>query len=267
MFLPRQVRKVKKSIKVEHFITFMTLAVAFFCWYLLTAQKIFSDVIIPSPDKVYHTFIDILLNGYKGNTLGQHLADSLLRLLTAFLLVIVTAIPIGLLSGYNSKVRAVFDPLIEFYRPLPPLAYYTMLVIWLGIENGSKITLLYMAAFAPVYLACISGVKKIKQDYILGAYTLGASQRQVFFHVILPACLPEIFIGLRTALGFSYTTLVAAEMVAAESGVGWMVLDASKFLLSDVIFVGIFTMGITGVLLDAALRFLENKIVPWKGKE
>ena len=185
----------------------------------------------------------------------------------SFALVVVTAIPLGLASGTNSKIRAIFDPLVEFYRPLPPLAYYTLLILWMGIENSSKVALLFLAGFAPVYLSCVAGVSRIRQDLINGAYTLGASRRQVFFHVILPATLPDIFTGLKTSLGFTYTTLVAAEMVAAVSGIGWMVLDASKFLRSDVIFVGIIIMGITGVLLDRVIRVLEEKIVPWRGKE
>ena len=260
-------QSIKAQLKIEHLITLLTVSAVFITWYIVTDLKIFSDVIIPSPWKVYKTFIDIIAEGYKGSALSRHLLDSLERLLTAFGLVCITAVPIGLLSGYSSKVRAVFEPLVEFYRPLPPLAYYTMLVIWMGIGNSSKIMLLYLAGFAPVYLACISGVMKIKQDYIYGAYTLGANKYQIFFYVVFPSCLPDIFTGLRTALGFSYTTLVAAEMVAAETGIGWMVLDASKFLLSDVIFVGILIMGITGIILDALLKFIESRLVPWKGKE
>ncbi|WP_196605818.1 ABC transporter permease subunit [Pectinatus haikarae] len=259
--------KPKIWLTTEHLITLSTVAVIFISWYAATEWKLFSEVIIPPPGKVYKTFIDILSEGYKGAALSTHLFDSIERLLAAFVFVCLTAVPAGLLSGYNSKIRAVLEPLVGFYRPLPPLAYYTMLVIWMGIGNSSKIMLLYLAGFAPVYLACISGVMKIKRDYISGAYTLGANKYQVFVYVVLPACLPDIFTGLRTALGFSYTTLVAAEMVAAETGIGWMVLDASKFLLSDVIFVGIFIMGITGIMLDVLLKFMENKIIPWKGKE
>jgi taurine transport system permease protein len=129
------------------------------------------------------------------------------------------------------------------------------------------VTLLYLAGFAPVYIASAAAVRKIRQDLIQGAYTLGASKRQVFWHVILPSCLPDIFTGLKTSLGVAYSTLVAAEMVAAVSGIGWMVLDASKFLRSDVIFVGIFVMGATGMLLDWGIRMLEEKLVPWRGKE
>lgn len=259
--------KLKIQVTPESLITLVIIGLLFFIWYLITNFKLFSNVIIPPPGKVYKTFIDVLSDGYKGAALSTHLFDSLERLIVAFIFVCITAVPIGLLSGYNSKIRAIFEPLVGFYRPLPPLAYYTMLVIWMGIGNSSKIMLLYLAGFAPVYVACISGVAKIKQDYINSACTLGANRYQIFVHIILPACLPDIFTGLRTALGFSYTTLVAAEMVAAETGIGWMVLDASKFLLSDVIFVGIFVMGITGIILDIILKFAENRLIPWKGKE
>ena len=266
-------RSISKSVRgnfhwpVEAFITLGTVTVVLAIWYGITAQHVFSEVIIPSPAKVWHSFLSIWSNGYKGISLFQHFLYSMVRLFSAFILVVGTAVPLGLLSGYSIKLRAVFDPLIEFYRPLPPLAYYTLLVIWLGIDNGSKIALLYLAGFAPVYLACMSGVRKVRRDYILAAYTLGASRWQVFRQVIFPACLPEIFTGIRTALGFSYTTLVAAEMVAADSGIGWMVLDASKFLLSDIIFVGILLMGITGLAMDGALRLAERRFVSWKGKE
>lgn len=257
----------RKQVTIERLLTLGTVLLLLLLWFTVTELKLFSDIVVPSPPKVISSFWEIAKNGYKGNSLLTHLGDSMIRLIGSFLLVIITAIPLGLISGYNSKIRAIIDPLIEFYRPLPPLAYYTLLVLWMGIENSSKIALLYLAGFAPVYIACVAGVQKIKQDYIDGAYTLGASSQQIFFHVIFPACLPDMFVGLRTAIGVAYTTLVAAEMVAAVTGIGWMVLDASKFLRSDIIFVGIFIMGVTGLILDGVLRIIENKVIPWKGKE
>ncbi|MCU0569049.1 MAG: ABC transporter permease subunit [Oculatellaceae cyanobacterium Prado106] len=204
--------------------------------------------------------------GYKDQPLWLHILASMGRLAWAFLLTLGTAIPLGLLSGCIPQVQAVLDPFIEFYRPLPPLAYYTLLVIWLGIEDGSKIALLYLAGFAPLYLAAAAAVKRIPQDRLNVARSLGASSVQIFFHVIFPSCLPELFTGLRTAIGFMYTTLVAAEMVAAVSGLGWMVLDASKFLRSDVIFVGIFIMGGIAMMIDWGIRWVEGRQLPWVGK-
>lgn len=258
---------IKKNISIEKIITIITLLTLILAWQIVTQLKLVSELFLPSPYQVVKSFIVILSEGYKGHSLVKHLGDSLYRLIAAFLLAVVTGVPLGLASGYNSKIRAVIDPLVEFYRPLPPLAYYTLLIIWMGIEDGSKITLLFLAAFAPVYISCMSGVKNIKADYISGAFTLGANKIQVFLHVILPACLPEIFVGMRTSIGVAYTTLVAAEMVAAVTGIGWMVLDASRFIRSDIIFVGIFLMGITGITLDRIIRLLENRFVPWKGQE
>ena len=126
--------------------------------------------------------------------------------------------------------------------------------------------LLYVACFTPIYVACVSAVSKIPSSYIDNARTLGAGRRQIFKRVILPYTAPDIFTGIRTAMGHGYSTLVAAEMVAAASGMGWMVLDASNWLRSDVVFAGIIVMGITGILIDRVLRELEKRLVPWKGK-
>lgn len=246
-------------------LTIVTWGVILGAWYFLTKFGIVESVLVPSPYDVWTAFLNILENGYNSTALISHLGISFKRLLLASLFAIITAIPLGLLSGYFDKVRAIVDSVIQFYRPLPPLAYYTLLILWLGIDDESKITLLFLAAFAPMYVACVSAVTKINQDYILSAESLGANKRKIFLNIVLPACLPEIFTGLRTAIGVAYTTLVSAEMVAATSGIGWMVLDASKYLKSDVMFVGIIIMGITGVLIDIILRLMEKKFVFWKG--
>lgn len=256
-----------KKAASEKKLTVGTVVFIFVIWFTVTTFKRIDPKLVPTPQSVWAAFVDIMQNGYKNYTLLQHMGASMQRLILAFLGAAVTAVPLGLASGYNSRVRAVFEPLIEFYRPLPPLAYYMLLVLWLGIDNESKIALLFLACFAPIYISCVSAVIKIKADYINSAYIVGANKRQIFFHVIFPACLPDMFTGLRTALGVGYTTLVSAEMVAARSGMGWIVLDASRFLRSDIIFLGIIIMGITGVLLDKSIQIIERKVVPWKGKE
>ncbi|WP_206663809.1 ABC transporter permease subunit [Pelotomaculum schinkii] len=251
----------------EKILTIGTVVVILVIWFVATTFIWVDPKLVPSPQSVWTALVDIIQNGYKNYTLLQHIGASIQRLVIAFLVATVIAAPLGLTSGYNAKVRAIFELVIEFYRPLPPLAYYTILVLWLGIENKSKIALLFLACFAPIYISCVSAVIKIKEDYINSAYTVGANKWQVFIHVIFPACLPDMFTGLRTALGVGYTTLVSAEMVAARSGMGWMVLDASRFLRSDIIFLGIIIMGITGILLDKSIQVIEHKVVPWKGKE
>ena len=233
-------------------------------WFALSGGV--SELILPSPAAVWRKFRLILELGYKGHSLWDHLADSLRRLFIAYGLAAATAVPLGLAAGCLTALRSALDPLVSFHRPLPPLAYYTVLVLWMGIDDNSKIALLYLSGFAPIYISCVAGVARLRPDYVNGAKTLGAGPWRIFTHVIFPAALPDIFIGLRNSLGASYSTLVAAEMVAAVSGLGWMVLDASRYLQSDVIFVGIIVMGLTGIILDEALKYAEGKIVFWKGR-
>jgi taurine transport system permease protein len=182
------------------------------------------------------------------------------------LLALLTAIPLGIICGYSKYILAIFDPIIEFYRPLPPLAYYALLVLWLGIDEGSKVALLFLSAFAPLFIATVASVQRVPQDRINGALTLGASKFNVFIHIILPSALPDIVTGLRTSIGITYATLVAAEMVAATSGIGWMVLDASKYMRSDIVFVGIIIMGLIAILIDSIIRFYQRLAFSWVGK-
>lgn len=236
-------------------------------WWIIAALEVVPRLFVPHPLEVVRAFLDILMYGYRGGTLLFHLRSSLWRVFSGFALAVVTAVPIGLWMGHNRFIYAAFDPILQFYRPLPPLAYYTVLILWLGIDNESKIALLYLAAFPPLAISASSAVRSVSEEKLHAARSLGADEMQVMWHVIFPACLPQILTGMRVSVGFTYTTLVASEIVAAQSGIGWMVLDASNFLRSDVIFMGIFVMGITGVLLDRGIVLIERRLVPWKGRE
>ncbi len=258
----------KKSLGVSPLsLSLISILAVIALWFLVTSLGWVNPQFFPSPQAVGGAFINILQNGYKGQSLLAHIGASMRRLLIAFVMAFGLAVPMGLASGYFKLVQAVLDPFIEFYRPLPPLAYYTLIVIWLGIDDSSKVALLFLAGFAPLYIAMVAGVKRVPRDRINAALSLGSSQWQVFTQVVFPSCLPELFTGLRTALGFMYTTLVAAEMVAARSGIGWMVLDASKFLRSDIIFVGILVMGVIAIAIDLGLRRLQTYYLPWVGRE
>lgn len=248
------------------FLSVMTVLIIFAVWQIVSGSGSVSEVFVPKPSQVWSSFVTTLTDGYKNYTLAEHLYASFERLGIAFLLSVVTAVPLGLISGTSKAFRAIIEPVIEFYRPLPPLAYYTLLVLWIGIGNESKITLLFLACFAPIYISCVSAVISVPTDYINGARALGANKFQVFVHVILPACLPSVFVGGRTAFGVGFSTLVASEMVAARSGIGWMVLDASNYLRSDIVFMGVIVMGLTGIAVDSVFRLIEKKLVPWKGK-
>ncbi|WP_084559472.1 ABC transporter permease [Nitratidesulfovibrio termitidis] len=250
--------------KVESLITCTTLAIIFLVWFEVTRRQVVPKIFIPSPHDVLMGFNETIFTGYHGKGLAFHCLVSLGRVLLGWVVACFIAVPLGLAMGLSSKVRAVFDYLIEFYRPLPPLAYYTLLVLWFGIGELSKVLLLFLAAIPPLTIGAVEGVREISPSIIQAARSLGANSRQVFYRIILPATTPAIITSMRISLGFTYTVLVAAEIVAATEGIGWMVWDASKFMRSDIIFVGIITMGATGIGLDACLRIAARRLLRWK---
>jgi taurine transport system permease protein len=188
------------------------------------------------------------------------------RVFAAFALAVGIGIPVGVAMGVSRVARGFFDPLIEFYRPLPPLAYLPLMVIWFGIGELSKIILLFLAIFAPVALSARAGVRSVSQEQIQAARSMGASSSQVILHVIVPGALPEILVGLRIGMGVGWTTLVAAEMVAADAGLGKMVFNASNFLRTDIVILGILVIGFVAYAFEMLMRWVERRAVPWKGK-
>jgi len=247
-------------------ISVVTSIALIFLWWLVSNMGWIEPLFLPSPEAVLKKFIDIWNEDFSGATLWGHTKSSLFRVFSAFFLACLTAIPVGIAMGVNRIFRGIFDPPIEFYRPIPPLGYLPMTIIWLGIDDTQKITLIYLAVFAPMALNARAGVRSVTIEQIQMAYSLGATRIQVIWHVILKGAMPEILTGMRIGIGFGWTTLVAAEMVAAEAGIGHMVLSAAEFLVTDVVVMGIFVIGAIAYLFDLFMRFVERRVVPWKGK-
>ena len=234
-------------------------------WAIVTEGGFVKPIFLPSPINVVQRLIDITVDGFAGATLVEHLNASLVRIFGAFFLACLIGIPLGITIGCNRVFRGIFDPLIEFYRPLPPLAYLPLIIIWLGIDESSKVTLIFLAMLAPIVLSARSGVTSVRIEQIQVAYSMGATPWQVVTQVIARGAMPDIMTGMRIAIGFGWTTLVAAEMVAAERGIGFMVLNASEFLVTDVVIAGIIVIGIIAYCFDLLMRYLEVKLIPWKG--
>jgi len=235
-------------------------------WTVATGAGWIAPLFLPGPRAVFVALKQAWDGVFDGNTLPVQAGASLMRVLSAFILAAAAGIPAGLAMGISRWARAILDPIIEFYRPLPPLAYLPLMVIWFGIGETSKIMLIFLACFAPVALATRSGVLSASRDQVNAALSMGATRWQVLCHVVLPAATPEILVGLRIGMGVGWTTLVAAEMVAANAGLGQMVLNASNFLRTDVVVMGILVIGLFAVLFEVGMRWLERALVPWKGK-
>lgn len=244
-----------------------TLAVLLAIWWAVAALQLVSPLFLPPPGQVLRKLIAIAgPQGFMDATLWQHLAASLTRIVIALLAAVLLGVPVGIAMGLSPTVRGILDPLIELYRPVPPLAYLPLMVIWFGIGETSKILLIYLAIFAPVAMSALAGVKRAQQVRIRAAQSLGASRAQVLWLVILPGALPEILTGLRIGLGVGWSTLVAAELIAATRGLGFMVQSAGEFLATDVVLAGIAVIAIIAFLLELGLRALQRRLTPWHGE-
>ncbi|SNY91355.1 taurine transport system permease protein [Cohaesibacter sp. ES.047] len=221
---------------------------------------------MPSPEAVLERFIEISKEGYQNFTLWEHLGWSLSRVLSGFFFGSLIGIPLGYAMGLSNWVRGWFDPIVEFMRPVPPLALIPLVIIWFGIWETGKVVLLFLAALWIMTIAARAGVSGVNITKVHAAYSLGANKRQVLWYVIVPNSLPEIFTGARVAMGVCWGTVVAAELVAAQKGAGMMIIAASKFQLTDIVMMGIFLIGIIGYGIDIAMRVAERILVPWQGK-
>ncbi|MEM8957723.1 MAG: ABC transporter permease subunit [Pseudomonadota bacterium] len=221
---------------------------------------------LPSPEAVVARFGEIARDGYQNFTLIEHVGWSLIRVVAGFVLGAIVGIPLGYAMGLSGWFRGWFDPIVEFMRPVPPLALIPLVIIWFGIWETGKIILLFLAALWIMTIAARAGVSGVNISKIHAAYSLGASKWQIMRYVIIPNSLPEIFTGARVAMGVCWGTVVAAELVAAQKGAGMMIIAASKFQLTDIVIMGIVLIGIIGYGIDILMRMAERWLVPWKGR-
>ena len=221
---------------------------------------------LPAPEAVWGRVTEIATEGYRNSTLLEHLGWSLFRVIAGFFFGALVGIPLGYAMGLSDWFRGWFDPIVEFMRPVPPLALIPLVIIWAGIGETGKIILLFLAALWIMAIGARSGVSGVRISKVHAAYSLGASKWQIMRHVIIPNSLPEIFTAARVAMGVCWGTVVAAELVAAEKGAGMMIMVASKFQSTDIVLMGIIMIGIIGFGIDMLMRWAERVLVPWKGK-
>ncbi|MDA3857202.1 MAG: ABC transporter permease subunit [Roseovarius sp.] len=221
---------------------------------------------LPPPEAVVSRVAEISEQGYQNFTLWEHLYWSLFRVVVGFALGALVGIPLGYAMGLSDWFRGWFDPIVEFRRPVPPLALIPLVIIWAGIGESGKIILLFLAALWIMTISARAGVSGVAISKVHAAYALGASKWQLMRYVIMPNSLPEIFTGARVAMGVCWGTVVAAELVAAEKGAGMMIMVASRFQLTDIVIMGIILIGIIGYGIDILMRKAEAWLVPWKGR-
>jgi len=234
----------------------LSLSCAVLLWTLL-AWWVGKPAFLPSPEKTLDGALELISSG----DLQNHVLASFTRILIGFVIGTAIGIPLGLAMGSSQFIRAFMDPYVEFFRFIPPIAFVTLAVIWFGLGETSKIVLIVYTTLFMVAINTMIGVLGVEPDKGFAALCLGATQRQVFLHVTIPAVIPNIVTGMKIAMGNSFMTVVSAEMVAAKSGVGFLIYNSRLFLLTEWIFVGIITLGLMGFLTDRALRIAATTLL------
>lgn len=260
------------SIRVAALVAFLVV------WWIITAAKWVDPLFLPTPRAVWDAF-------YRANTwhqvapgvprevlgeqnyfLWEHLIASLQRIFAGVGLAIIVGPPLGFLMGTVRPVAIVIEPYLNFLRALPPLGYIGLLIVWFGIGDTSKVWLLFLAAFPAITIATLSGVHEVKESQINAARALGASRLHVVTHVILPASLPAVINGIRLAVGFAWTTVVAAELNNGIPGIGGLAYYAGQQTNTPLTIACIIVIGITALLLDALIKYAGQLLTPWQGK-
>jgi ABC-type nitrate/sulfonate/bicarbonate transport system permease component len=246
--------------------TILTIVVIVGVWTVVTSLQVFSPLLLPSPQRVWAAFVELSTTGFLGHTLYQDLGLSLERVGLGFLSGTIVGTLLGIFMGTSASLNAFVNPLLQFFRPLPPLSYLVLIIVVFGIGEFPMDLVLFLSALPVAAIAARAGVMQTPIVRIQAAQSLGATPRDVFFRVVLPSALPEIFTGLRLAIGVVYSTIIAAEIIAGADGVGFLIYEAGSALRTDFVFVGIIVLGIFGLVLYAALQVSERKIVHWAGK-
>lgn len=248
-------------------LTVGVLVVSVLLWQAISMAGVFPPFALPSPVAVWQAFVDIVRNGYGGQSLIGDILISCFRIVVGFVGAIAIGVPVGLLMSRNKIIFDLIDPLLQFVRPVPPLAYIPLLVVWFGIGELPKAILILVGTIPVIIIGTMSGVKSTPPLRIAVARTLGATNAQIFRKIVLPSALPEIFTSMRVGIGVAWTCLVAAELIAASSGLGWLVQFAGQALQVAVVIVGIVIIGVIGYAMELVIRKLENWIVPWRGHD
>ncbi len=243
----------------------VSLLLFFALWWgvsLLNAHvlKVFNPILLPAPDEVMRAGIKMAASG----ELLRHITASLSRVVWGFSIAAALGIVVGTALGRSRLLEHLVEPMLEMLRPIPPLAFLPMMVLWFGIGEASKVAFITYAAFFPIFTTTIEGIKYVDPVLIRAASSLGASERQIFWHVVLPAATPNIITGMRLAFGLSFFVIVAAEFIAADSGLGFLINDARTFFLVSNMLLGAAVIGIIGVLANVLLRRIEGRLLRWR---
>ena len=253
-----QIRKnIDKKLYVS--IAICAFVVAIVLWYVASALEWVDPVFLPKPTVVLETIIESFQTG----SIWADLYISCYRIFMGFIYAAIVGIIIGIVAGCFPFFESLILPLCEFIRYLPVPAFVPLIMVWVGIDENAKIAIIFMGTLFQMIPMVADDIKSVPEDYINAAYTLGATRRQVLFKVLIPAMMPRLMDTLRMLMGWAWTYLVVAELVAASSGLGYSILKAQRYLKTPVMFANILLIGILGLVIDRTFGFISKKLFSW----
>ena len=241
-----------------------TILLALVMWWLLSKYRIIDAARFPPPHEVWSQFIFVATQGYGNGLLHHHVLHSLGLVAKGFSVAVAIGVPLGMLMGYSRRAETLINPIFLVLRPIPPLAWIPLAIVWLGLGDGAKIMVIVVAAFVPSVINSYTGVRTISVPVIEAAAMLNARGFSLLRHVLLPGSLPMIFTGLRLSLQASWTTLVAAELIGALYGLGSVLNQAAQDINPAMILVAMVSVGIIGAATTFLLSLAENYAMPWR---
>ncbi len=244
----------------------ITILAMIAAWVVATMVFRVSPLILPSPRELFAELGNLLSVGYAGKPLYVHIGMSLFRSLFGLIAGVALAIPIGLWMGHNRTVNAIFAPIFGFIRPIPPIAFIPLMILWFGIGETSKIVLIFAASFNYTVLNAAAGMRAVPEQLLRKGRNLGLTGWQLFSSVMLPAAMPHIFTGIKVSTAVSWAIVVAAELIAAQAGLGFIIEDAGTFFRIADVFIGIIIIGLIGLSLEFAISAIERRTLHWQGK-
>lgn len=247
-------------------LTLLSLGTLVLVWYLVTALGLVSPKLLASPVAVLKELGVLLSDGYVGTPLAVHFWASLRRTLIGYSIAVIVGVPVGLLLGMNRLAYSLVAPIFALFRPIPAIAYIPLVILWLGIGEEAKVLVIFMASFLYIVLNAHAGMATVPEGLKRAAVNLGVNRVQMFTRVIIPAAMPAILTGLKTGLAVAWTVVVAAELIAAQQGLGYMIMDAATFFRIPDVYIGVLLIGIIGLVLTGILEFIEARLLHWAGK-
>lgn len=266
-------RKTRKSLDASgarvmpsSVISAVSIAVLIVVWTIASYSGALPSGYLPTPVELFREGVVLLRDGYKGISIYQHIGISLFRTLAGFSIGVLIGVPLGLLSGFSRVGNAIASPIMAFVRPIPPIAFIPMAVLYFGLGEMGKIVLIAWTSFNYVHVNTHAGASNIPIAYLRAAKSLGLTKRQLFFRIVFPASIPSIFTGLKVAMALSWAVVVAAELTGAQSGLGYMIADAAFTFAIPTVFIGIALIGMIGLCLNFCINLLESRLVHWRGR-